>query len=220
MGLKSRRAFSTASRDQELAAAKVVQSLLEYVDKPINVSLLRIPHLSNSAISQYGIVQFIDKEKPFATVPPSVEEAFGSVSFPGGESLELKSRLLLDMNLALAVELSRVAGRALYVVHSDSYCSSGYVSFEAARATEVVIYGWEGSEMLFECGPEGTQCSSLSVEQTQYWKYASLGIKRHFGVGHDYGDYLEEFDYSREAIARYRLMLQKTPIHEIRAEAF
>ncbi len=182
---------------------KALQSLLQHVDKPINMSLLRIPHPSASAISQYGIVQFNDKEKAFATTPSSVEQAFGSVSFNDAESLELKRRLLLDMNLALAIELSRVAGRALYVVHSDSYCSSGYVSFEAARATEGAIYGWEGSELLFEFGPDGTQSCSLSVEQTQYWKYASLGAKRHLGVGTAYGDYLEEFDYSSEAIARY-----------------
>jgi hypothetical protein len=220
MGLKSRRAFSTASQDQELAAAKAFQSLLQHVDKPINMSLLRIPHLSASAISQYGIVQFNDKEKAFATAPSSVEQAFGSFSFTDAESLELKSRLLLDMNLALAIELSRVTGHALYVVHSDSYCSSGYISFEAARATEGVIYGWEGREFLLEFGPDGTQSCPLSVEQTQFWKYASLGVNRHLGVGTAYGDYLEEFDYSSEAIARYRLMIQKALVQELQPEAF
>ncbi len=220
MGLKSRRAFSAASHDQVLVAARAVQSLLSHVDKPINMSLLRIKHLTDSRIAQYGVVQFNDKEKSFATVPDAVDQAFASVNFNGTEQLEIKSRLFLDMNLAVAVELSRVQGEALYVVHSDTYCSSGYVFLQDAHAVDGAIYGWEGNELLFEFGTSSTRSLSLPAEQTQYGTYASAGISRHLGIDLPYSDYLEQFDYSGPAIERYRLMLQKEMVQDLSPEAF
>jgi len=220
MGLRSRRAFSVASPVQMLEVASAYQALLVHVEKPINISLLHIPHADGSSLSQYGVVQFNDKEKSFATPPATVEQAFSEIPFSGPEDQAFKRRLFLDQNLALAVELSRVTGRALYVVHSDSYCSSGYVLFEAARALEGVIYGWEGDENLFEFGPGFVRGVQLPVEQTQYWKYASLGVNRHLGDTAPYEEFLDKFDYSTSAISRYRLMLQKELVKEVAPEDF
>ena len=220
MGLKSRRAFSAASADQVLVAAKAVQLQLAHVDKPINMSLLRVPQLSGSGIAQYGVVQFNDKEKSFSSVPDAVNQAFTSVTFSGAEQLEIQTSLLLDTNLAFAVELSRADGQALYVVHSDSYCSSGHVFFEAGRAVDGTIYGWEGNEVLFEFDALSTRSHSLPVEQTNYGKYASLGISRHLGIDLPYDEYLNQFDYSGSAIERYRLMIQKELLQELVPEAF
>ena len=220
MGLKSRRAFSAASPDQVLVAAKAVQLQLAHVDKPINMSLLRVPHLTGSGIAQYGIVQFNDKEKSFATVPEPVEQAFNSVTFTGDEQLEIRRRLLLDMNLAVAVELSRANGQALYVVHSDAYCSSGYILFEGGRAIDGAIYGWEGNEVLFEFDTSMSRSFSLPAEQTQYGSYASLGLSRHLNIALSYGEYLGQFDYSSAAIERYRIMLQKEFVQALSPEAF
>ena len=220
MGLRSRRVFAAATDSQVLESAVDFQGLLTSVENPINMSVLRIGPRQAGDIEQFGVVQFIDKEKRFKVPPAQVTNSFGAIPFAGEDQVAFRDSLLLDANLALAVVLSSHIGRALYVVHSDSYCSSGYISFEAGKPREGLIYGWEGDEVLVEIRDNSVNTSALSVEQTKYGKYASLGVDKYLEPGASYESYLSRFDYSSKSIVRYQLMLQKQLIQSVLPGAF
>jgi hypothetical protein len=178
-----------ATDDEVRAIATTAQQLLPSLANPIDVSVLslRTPAVPMPWVV-LRIVQFLSREIACAGPSDSVLTAFPQPSFQAGVGRSIIERVSRDPHVSLAVLASRAQGEATYLVARDGSCCSGHIRFQNGVFVSGVIYGWDGSDELWNLAPSEMSVRPIELggpEDYNYYEPVATGLTQVLGPGAD-----------------------------------